>query len=377
MSSAPAGTLVAIPFLAEDPGLVARTLIEAASHPAVSKVIGIHGGRSQTRNEVFDLVKGLRRIELIAQMRVGSLRVGKGDAMNTGFTYFLDGPWQRLHFYDADIKTFHAGWIEKAEAALDAGFPTVRYFFPRARTDGMITWMITRPGFGLLWPKSTLSQVEQPLAGEIALSRDAVEVLARDPVVKAQSDWGIDAVLAQRGFAHGLGLYECFAPEGKEHQLYSTLADLKTMLLESLQALQRLRSSSFPKAVRHEREQASRPVASVIDQVAYDRAATERLLERPWHPDAERILNQHFEAGLVRTVLAWERHVSVGPLDPRSWLGTLKTLLDYFQMDSAAWREIAFRLWAGRVLHHTEAISTLDYWEAMSLLAEQVELSTG
>ena len=50
--------------------------------------------------------------------------------------------------------------------------------FPRAATDAMITWMITRPALARLFPGTLLPRLDQPLGGEVLLTGRAVEALA-------------------------------------------------------------------------------------------------------------------------------------------------------------------------------------------------------
>ena len=68
----------------------------------------------------------------------------------------------------------------------------MRHYFPRASTDAMITWMITRPGLAMCWPTTVLPDIGQPLGGEVLFTREVAESLHVDPNVQAQSDWGID-----------------------------------------------------------------------------------------------------------------------------------------------------------------------------------------
>ena len=380
MPLAPAGTLIAIPFLAEDPELATRTLLEARTHPGVTQVIGIHGDRLDVAAEVGARVGSVSGIDLIAQRRIGTLRPGKGDALNTGLQYFLTGPWSRLHFYDADIRTFHRGWIEQAEQRLDQGFATTRFFFPRARTDGMVTWMVTRPGFALLWPDSVLPRIRQPLAGEVAFSRESAAVLAADSGVREQSDWGIDAALLHRSAARGLSIYECYAPEGKDHALYGTLADLDTMLAESINVLQRLRAASLPGPIAHEADDVSEIEPEVLDQpflvqAAFDREGTAALLRQPLSAEASALLDIDSLRPIAAQVANWEHELDLSSLDSRTWIRILRVLLERFDYRSDGWRQLAFRLWAGRVLHHASDVDHLDYRQAMSRLEDQVALA--
>jgi mannosylglycerate synthase len=352
---------VAVPFLSEAPGLVAATLEEALAHPAVDLVLGIHGDDGAVNAAVTELVAGKQGIDLVPQRRIGNLRAGKGDAINTGFRFFVnETAYQRLHFYDADIRSFDRSWIERAELALDKGFQAVRHFYPRSPTDGMITWMVTRPSFGLLWPDSILPWIEQPMSGEVAFEREAVAVLAADPIVVAQSDWGIDTAITHRSVAHGLSIYETYAAQGKDHQLYGSLEELRTMLLECLHTLQRLREASAPRKIAHFAESESEQAPASIQRVAFDVDATRTIAQQPWSPDQLDLLRQHFDQNLT-------------DLDMATWLSVLGVLLQRFDPLSQDWQEVAFKLWTRRVLAYSEGIEGLTYTEAMSHLRAMVD----
>ena len=343
---------------------MAATLEEALAHPGVARVLGIHGDDETVNAAVRQLLAGKTGIDLVPQRRIGSLRPGKGDAINTGFRIFLEETsYQRLHFYDADIRSFDRSWIERAEKALSTGFQAVRHFYPRSPTDGMITWMVTRPGFGLLWPDSILPWIEQPMSGEVAFERDAVAVLVTDPAVVAQSDWGIDTAITHRCVAHGLSIYETFASQGKDHQLYGSLEELRTMLLECLHTLQRLRKMSPPQPVTHFAESSgSDEVPAVFRKVAYDVDASRALALRPWSADQLSLIRQHFDQDPEE-------------LDTATWLAVLEVLLQNFDASSPDWQEVAFRLWTRRVLTYSEAIEGLTYTAAMSQLRTMVHQS--
>ena len=170
--------------------------------------------------------------------------------MNTGLAWFVEhSATERVHFYDADITSFGPDWIDRAEVAADAGFPVVRHSFPRASTDAMITWMITRPGLAMLWPESVLPEIDQPLGGELLFTRDVAKELLADEAVQAQSDWGIDTIYTIATTAAGFGTYETYAPEGKLHGLYGSLTDIEDMAIECFGRA--ARGSLDPRPLRH------------------------------------------------------------------------------------------------------------------------------
>ena len=134
------------------------------------------------------------------------------------------------------------------------------------------------------------------------------------------------------------------------------------MLLECLHVLQRLRQASPPVAIRHSAEGGSKVAPPVTEKLAFDVDATRSLLLRPWTPDQLVLLRRHFDPELE-------------VLEPAAWLGALRVLLDHYEPASPDWQEIAFRLWARRVLAHTKAIAGIPYEEAMRSLQEMVRLA--
>src|SRR5690606_1845241 len=111
-----------------------------------------------------------------------------------------------------------------------------------------ITWQVTRPLMSLLWPRSVLATVEQPLGGELAMTRDAARRLVDNTDVRHRSDWGIDTALTVAMAVEGLRIAEVFVPEGTLHRLYGSLEDLRTMVVECFAAIAALRHVAVPDA---------------------------------------------------------------------------------------------------------------------------------
>jgi mannosylglycerate synthase len=356
LPSRTARSLVVIPILNEDLEVVVRNLRAAADHPAVGLVLAVTGDHEETNHALEAAVAAIgARSRVVPQQRLGTLRPGKGDAINTGFQVFLDDrEFDRIHFYDADIKTFDGDWISKAEAALDLGYQAVRHFYPRAATDAMITWMVTRIGFAACWPRSQLPTIEQPLSGELAFSREAARIVAADSNVKSQSDWGVDTAITFATISHGLSLYESYIARGKDHALYSSLTDIKVMMVECLGALQRLRltTDAFLPDVERFGEPPDSVSPHIAQQIGFDIEATQRLLAEQWTPRQEALLNEHFPQPITTRARLWREWPDTSWMDEETWLTTLTILLDRFSADDDEWAELAFRLWVGRVLHY-------------------------
>jgi mannosylglycerate synthase len=369
------GSLVVVPFLDEDSELVLRTLAIAAAHARVDEVVGVSGVHVLTNRQVESGVSSIKgaRVSIIPQERIGNRRPGKGDAVNTGFRHFLeDTTLDRIHFYDADIMTFNETWIDKAEVAADRGFDAVRHYYPRAATDAMITWMVTRPGLALLWPQSELPWIAQPLSGELVFSRSAAEVLAKDPVVRNQSDWGIDTMITAATVHHGLSIYECYISEGKDHALYGPLTDIREMMVECLAALQTLRTGVHPQPVIHRIEYPHAVAPAITEKLAYDIEATQKLLAEDWSPRQEQILEEYFPSPVVAGASKWKVWPDTSFLDEETWLATLSTLVDQFVLSDDDWVAIAFRLWLGRVLQYTFTVAVRGHAHSLAYLNHMV-----
>lgn len=372
-----ARSLVVIPVLNEDLDVVVKNIRAAAAHPSVGLVLAVTGDHEETNQAVEGAVSDIGpRSRVLAQRRLGALRPGKGDAINTGFQVFLDdGEFDRVHFYDADIKTFDGDWITKAEIALDLGYQAVRHFYPRAATDAMITWMVTRLGFAAGWPRTQLPTIEQPLSGELAFSREAAAVVAADSRVKSQSDWGVDTAITFATISHDLSVYESYIARGKDHALYSSLTDIKVMMVECLGALQRLRSTSAAAlpTVKRLSEPPDSVSPHIAQQIGFDIEATQRLLAEQWTPRQVALLTQHFPQHIAARAQLWREWPDTSWLDEETWLATLTILLDRFSPDDEDWSELAFRLWVGRVLHYALRFAVRGHTFADAYLHQMVE----
>ncbi len=354
-------SLVIFPFKQERPDVLIANVRKASRHARVSEVLGIGYENEETYRALETAAPAIAgetgaEINLALQRRIGSLRPGKGDAMNTGLDYFLASSHDRLHFYDADIVSFGEGWIDKAETAADRGYDVVRHYFPRARTDAMITWMITRTGFSLLWPDSELVHIEQPLGGELLLTRAAAKVLVDEPRVRAQSDWGIDTVYTFVLTRAGLPLAEVYIPEGKIHKLYGALSDLRTMLRECFAAVQSLRGLDIGSGYGHEIERPGPVPAAVASQNGYNLETTLRLLTENWTQGQEELLELfpgHVRDGLLEA----RTYPRFGYMDDETWYESYRILLDHFDPAGEDWAELLFKLWVARVLHYTANVA--------------------
>jgi mannosylglycerate synthase len=355
-------SLVVFPVKDEDLSVVSTNLATAAGHERIVEVWAVAAGNA-TIAYLSDVAAGIasstaRSIAVFPQERLGAYRSGKGDAMNTAIARAAERGFDRVHFYDADITNFDESWIDGAERAADRGFDVVRHRFPRAATDAMITWMVTRPGLAMLFPGTVLPRLGQPLGGEMLLTGDVLESLAGDPFVIARSDWGIDTIITHATSTLGVGLYEHNAPDGKRHALYGALTDIRDMVLECLDAVASLRGRRRPNG-GFESDPAAPVPEDLKETVAYDMAATRAAIADLPGPEEAEVLDA---LGLTESV----------EMDAERWLEIFPALLAGFRLDDAAWRSAVFRLWVERVVHYTTHQVPLGYDAAMTYLQKTV-----
>jgi mannosylglycerate synthase len=355
-------SLVVFPFKEERADVVIRNIRTAAMHPRIRHVLAVAERREATFNAVSTAIPEIERasgtaVGLVVQDRLGVQRSGKGDGMNTGLRFFVSKTaLPRMHFYDADITNFTDEWITRAEAAADRGFDVVRHNYPRARCDAMITWMITRVGFALLWPESDLVKINQPLGGELLFSRDAAELMLGEPQVTAQSDWGIDTIYTFTSARLGLGVYELYMQAGKQHALYQSLGDLRTMLIECFATVQALQLLDVRTGGSHVAEGPQPVPLSLSEQIGFDIESTLHLLMQNWTPEQERLLRVHFPRVWRQMVLNRTRP-SFSFMDETIWYQVYRSLLVSFIRGDAEWEELLFKLWTARVLSYTTRVA--------------------
>ncbi len=371
-------SLVVFPFKTEKPEVVVNNIDTAASHERVDEVLCVGVDEEETYAAIAAAAPHVTAetgtpVNLILQDRIGSLRPGKGDGMNTALQYFLDNSdADRIHFYDSDITSFNQSWITKAEEFADLGYDVVRHYFPRAATDAMITWFITRVGFAVLWPQSELPWIEQPLGGELLITRDVVADLVADESVQAQSDWGVDTLYTFRMIQNEAKMFEAYIPEGKAHKLYGRLTDLRTMLVECFAAIQSLKDETVDGTTLHRVQPPDVVPSAISEKLGYDIEASMSLLTERWTPRQEE-LAALFPVPIRDGLLANQQRPRFGFLDESAWFESYSILLAEFDKDDDDWRELLFKLWIIRVLNYTTAAAARGYAYGMRYLRSMVE----
>jgi mannosylglycerate synthase len=364
-------SVVAFPFTDEPPPVIVGNVVSAATHPRVDQVLCV--GKAQ--NATFAAVEeaAVPGVEVVVQQRLGSKRSGKGDAMNTALAHFLEHTdADRLHFYDADIANFDSTWIDRAEAAADTGVDVVRHSFPRASTDAMITWMVTRLGFAALWPDTELPKIGQPLGGELLLTRSSARTLAADHRVIDRSDWGIDTLYTFATVQAGLSLHETFIAEGKQHRLYGSLRELSTMVNECFGSIQSLAGESVPAGTPHKATPPTSTAGGVATAVGYSVNDTIGLLRLGW-TDRQMDLLAAFPSEVRSGMRMLRDYPSVGFMDEDAWYDTYLRLLTHYDANDHDWHELLFRLWTVRVLNYTFTEALRGHAAATAYLEGMIE----
>jgi mannosylglycerate synthase len=369
-------SLAVFPFKSEDPSLIISNMATAAANTAIDEVWAVASEPGITETTVRRQAPEVWRahgkpVRVVLQERHGAFRSGKGDAMNTALALAADQGRDRVHFYDADITNFDASWIDGAEEAADRGYGVVRHRFPRAATDAMITWMITRPALARIFPGTFLPRVDQPLGGEVLLTREAVESLAGSALVRSRSDWGIDTVLTYATSILDLGLYEHHVVDGKRHALYGSLDELRDMLVECLDAAASLAGRPGPAPDARHGTDPPQPVPEDLKQiVAYDIDSSSAILDAEWS-EGEVRLAAGLPGDLARDFR--DRRATLELMDADLWHEVHGFLLDGFVLGEPAWESLAFRLWVARVLAYSTKQARLGYDAAMAYLASTIE----
>ncbi len=370
-------SLVVFPFKDEDPATVGANLKTAAAHHGVTEVWAVAATDSSQAARVTAITEEIaagsgKAVRVLAQERIGRFRPGKGDAMNTAISAAAKQGWERAHFFDSDITNFDHSWIDGAEAAADQGYGVVRHRFPRAATDAMITWMVTRPSLALLFPGTFLPRLDQPLGGELLLTGPALELLVRSDLVRDRSDWGIDTVITYATAVMGLGLYEHHVADGKRHSLYGSLEELRPMLIECLAAAVSLRGLPGPDAGARHGSDPTQPVPpDLLTTVAYDFEETTLILSTPLSGGETELMARMPDAGRIQRLADPVRPLPE-LMDASTWLDTLRFLHDGFEIGESAWEALAFRLWLHRVVSYTMEWVPKGYQAAIGHLEDTI-----
>ncbi len=371
---------VCFPFKKEDVEDFKRNIKEALSHERVSDVLLAAHSENETYRGIKAFVDSLSseeraRVHIFTQERIGKKRPGEGDGMNTAIKYFVKNTdSEYLHFYDADIKSFNRTWIDRVQKRLDEGFDVARCFFPRAYTDAMVTWNITRTGFAYTWPHTILPDIEQPLGGELGMSRSTAEALSRDELVLNASDWSIDTALTIAFARNNVKLYEVYIREGKHHKLYGKLSDLETMAVECFNVIKENSELKIDtRDMVYEKDSVEAVPEEYKNRIAFDVEGTIREFKEGWTDGMKSIVNEYFPLHIRENVLKAIEDGNYEFMDPEMWYEVYDILMRSFEFEDNNWRRVLFKLWVLRVLNHA-SLALKDPDKSLKSLKDMVRM---
>lgn len=370
---------VCFPFKKEDVSVFARNIKEALSHERVKDVLLAGHSENETYKGIKAFIDTLSedersRIHIFTQKRIGSKRPGKGDGMNTAIEYFVKNTdAEYLHFYDADIKSFNKSWIDRVQKRLDDGYDVARCFYPRAYTDAMVTWNITRTGFAYTWPETILPDIEQPLGGELGMTREVTEKLIVDSLVRDASDWSIDTALTIAFARYHVKLYEVYIKEGKDHKLYGKLSDLETMAVECFNIIKENKGLKIDTSgMIYEKDKVGLVPAEYKTRVAFDVEGSIKEFREDWSQEMMEIVKAYFPEHIGQKVLDAVHGADYTFMDIDMWYEVYDVLMEKFDFKIKAWRRVLFKLWVLRVLNHAK-IAMQDPDRALEVLYKMIK----
>lgn len=370
--------IVCFPFKKENTQVLLKNIKEALAYPEVGEVLCVGYEKNDCFNEIETKVfevekKEKKRIHLMVQKRLGEKRPGKGDGMNTALDFFVQHTsYDRIHFYDADIVSFNRRWIERGERKAEEGYQVVRFFFPKLSTDGMITWNITKCGFAYNWPDTILPHIEQPLGGELIIERGVAQKLLKDKRVLNYSDWGIDTAYTLAFCEYQVPLYEVYIKEGKLHKFYGKLTDLYIMLIECFAIIQEDCKMKISRGnVPYKKDLVNIVPKAVKKEKAFDVEGTLPLLRENWTEEEMELLS-FFPSRIREGMRLCRKDSNVHFMDPQTWYEAYGVLINKFDQDKKAWRDLLFHLWIVRTLNHTLHYASKGYDYAMKTLCDMV-----
>ncbi len=350
---------VCFPFKKENIKDFVHNVKETLLHERVSDILLAGHSENETYKGIQNYIETLseeerQKIHLFTQRRLGTRRPGKGDGMNTAIQYFVEKTRAAyLHFYDADIKSFSKSWIDRVQERLDDDFDVARCFFPRAYTDAMVTWNITRTGFAYAWPSTILPDIEQPLGGELGIKRHVAEKLSQDKMVLSASDWSIDTALTLAFARYNLKLYEVYIKEGKHHKLYGKLSDLETMAVECFDIIKENKELKIDtNGMVYKKDEALLIPEEYKRRVAFDIEGTIKEFKEGWTEEMKNLLKANFRRHIKDKVENAIYNSDYEFMDTDMWYEVYDVLMNRFNAHIITWRKLLFKLWVLRVLNH-------------------------
>ncbi|MEF8847682.1 MAG: glycosyltransferase family 2 protein [Candidatus Thermoplasmatota archaeon] len=193
-----------------------------------------------SEKENFQLLKKreTKDIEVIHEKKYWKTKQkGKGIGMiNAGIAAIKQG-YENLGFIDGDILNPNLGkWFQFLFNPLQRNIDIVKAGFSRHPSDAQITRHISKPLIAMFFPPAW--EINQPLGGELTMTKNVFENLFNNKDIKPPYGWGIDTFITIKSLIHGFVIGEVYL--GQKMHGKKDLTNLKGMFIQCLKEAIRL-----------------------------------------------------------------------------------------------------------------------------------------
>jgi glucosylglycerate synthase len=170
-----------------------------------------------------------KKIYLTSRGQPKNIR-GKGFHMKMALELAKKMDADAIGFIDGDVSSAKPEWTKELVYPLLNGYDTVLPVYLRNEYDGSITNHLIHPIlYGLI-----LTDVRQPIAGEIGLSRRAINLLLSEKWHASANHFGVDVYFLTQSIFHGLSICQTFIG-AKDHK--PSVPKLDLMFIEVADSL--------------------------------------------------------------------------------------------------------------------------------------------
>lgn len=124
-------------------------------------------------------------------------------------------------------------------------------------------------------------------------------------------------------------------------------------------------------SILYEKDTVKEIPARIQKKKAFDVEGTIPLLREDW-TEQEMELLDFFPLKIKEGMRSCRKNLDVRFMEPQAWYEVYEVLLEKFDQNEKAWRDLLFRLWIARVLNHTFYYVSKGYEYAMKGLEDMV-----
>jgi glucosylglycerate synthase len=170
-----------------------------------------------------------KKIYLTSRGKPKKIR-GKGFHMKMALELAQKMEAEAIGFIDGDVSSAKPEWTKELAYPLLKGYDTVLPVYLRNEYDGSITNHLVHPVlYGL-----ALTDIRQPIAGEIGLSRKAINLLLSEKWYASANRFGVDIYFLTQSLFNGLSVCQTFIGT-KDHK--PSVPKLDAMFIEVADSL--------------------------------------------------------------------------------------------------------------------------------------------